>query len=199
MPYHVKLVSELTEELSRMPGIGPRTAQRLAFYVLRIPMEDAKRLSDAIVQVKERINYCSVCNNITEEDPCRVCKDPGRNRSIICVVEEPHDVVALEKAGGYRGLYHVLMGVLSPLGGVGPKDLKIDGLMARLKEGETSEVIMATNPSAEGEATAMYLAKLIRPLGIKLTRIACGLPVGGDLEYADQATLARAIAERRRV
>lgn len=199
MPYHTESVSELIEELSRMPGIGPRTAQRLAFYVLGIPREDAKRLAEAIVHVKERINYCSVCNNITEEDPCRVCKDPGRNQSIICVVEEPHDVVALEKAGGYRGLYHVLMGVLSPLGGVGPKDLKIEGLMARLKEGKISEAIMATNPSAEGEATAMYLAKLIRPLGIKLTRIACGLPVGGDLEYADQATLARAIAERRRV
>lgn len=182
-----------------MPGIGPKTAQRLAFYILRIPGEDAARLAEAIRQVKERVRYCSICSNIAEEDPCRICRDPGRDRLTICVVEEPHDAAALERAGGYRGLYHVLMGALSPLGGVGPKDLKIDELMKRLKEGKISEVIMATNPSVEGDATVLYLARLIRPLGIKLTRIACGLPVGGDLEYADQATLARALAERRKV
>jgi recombination protein RecR len=189
-------IEKLIEEFSKFPGIGKKTAQRMAFYILKERKEEAETLAKAILDVKEKVKYCSICFNITEEDPCVVCKDEKRDRSIICVVEEANDVVALEKTEQYNGLFHVLGGVLSPLDGVGPDDLKIKELLLRLKEKEVKEVILATNPNTEGEATAIYIAKLIKPLGIKVTRIARGLPAGGDLEYADQVTLANAIEGR---
>jgi recombination protein RecR len=189
-------IQKLIDEFSKFPGIGKKTAQRMAFYVLKERKEEAEALAKAILDVKEKVKYCSICFNITEEDPCVVCKDEKRDRSIICVVEEANDVVALEKTEQYNGLFHVLGGVLSPLDGVGPDDLKIKELLLRLKEKEVKEVILATNPNTEGEATAIYIAKLIKPLGIKVTRIARGLPAGGDLEYADQVTLANAIEGR---
>lgn len=189
-------LEKLIEEFSKFPGIGKKTAQRMAFYILKGKKEEAETLAKAILDVKEKVKYCSICFNITEEDPCVVCKDEKRDRSIICVVEEANDVVALEKTEQYDGLFHVLGGVLSPLDGVGPDDLKIKELLLRLKEKEVKEVILATNPNTEGEATAIYIAKLIKPLGIKVTRIARGLPAGGDLEYADQVTLANAIEGR---
>ncbi|MCJ7578130.1 MAG: recombination mediator RecR [candidate division Zixibacteria bacterium] len=189
-------LEKLIEEFSKFPGIGKKTAQRMAFYILKERKEEAETLAKAILDVKEKVKYCSICFNITEEDPCVVCKDEKRDRSIICVVEEANDVVALEKTEQYNGLFHVLGGVLSPLDGVGPDDLKIKELLLRLKEKEVKEVILATNPNTEGEATAIYIAKLIKPLGIKVTRIARGLPAGGDLEYADQVTLANAIEGR---
>ena len=188
-------VERLVEELSKLPGIGRKTAQRMAFYILKLRRDEALKLSQAILDVKDKVKYCSVCFNITEEDPCNICKDTKRDRSIICVVEEPKDVLALEKTNQYRGLYHVLGGVLSPLDGIGPDDLRTKELMTRLKE-NVKEVIIATNPNVEGEATAIYLAKLIKPLGIKVTRIARGIPAGGELEYADTTTLANAIEGR---
>jgi recombination protein RecR len=188
-------ISRLIDELAKMPGIGPKSAQRLAFYILKISPEEALSLSEAIRVVKERVRRCSICYNITEEDPCAICRDEDRDVTTICVVEEANDVLALEKIGEYTGLYHVLGGALSPLDGVGPDDLRIDGLLKRLGGG-IKEVILATNPNVEGEATALYLMKLIRPLDIRITRVARGLPVGGDLEYADQATLTRAMEDR---
>jgi recombination protein RecR len=188
-------ISRLIDELAKMPGIGPKSAQRLAFYILKISPEEALSLSEAIRMVKERVRRCSICYNITEEDPCAICRDEDRDVTTICVVEEANDVLALEKIGEYTGLYHVLGGALSPLDGVGPDDLRIDGLLKRLGGG-IKEVILATNPNVEGEATALYLMKLIRPLDIRITRVARGLPVGGDLEYADQATLTRAMEDR---
>jgi recombination protein RecR len=188
-------IDKLIEEFSKLPGIGQKSAQRLAFYVLKIKKEEAKKLAQAILGVKEKVAYCSVCFNLTEDDPCRICKDKKRDSSAICVVEEANDVVAVEKTNQYKGLYHVLGGVLSPLDGIGPDELRIKELMSRLKKG-VKEVILATNPSAEGEATAVYLSKLIKPMGIKVTRIARGLPAGGDLEYADMATLSRALEGR---
>jgi len=188
-------IDKLIEEFSKLPGIGQKSAQRLAFYVLKIKKEEAKKLAQAILGVKEKVAYCSVCFNLTEDDPCRICKDKKRDSSVICVVEEANDVVAVEKTNQYKGLYHVLGGVLSPLDGIGPDELRIKELMSRLKKG-VKEVILATNPSAEGEATAVYLSKLIKPMGIKVTRIARGLPAGGDLEYADMATLSRALEGR---
>lgn len=188
-------VERLVEEFSRLPGIGRKTAQRLTFYILKLRRDEALKLSQAIMDVKDKVKYCSVCFNITEEDPCNICKDSKRDKSIICVVEEPKDVLALERTNQYKGLYHVLGGVLSPLDGIGPGDLKTKELMTRLKE-NLKEVIIATNPNVEGEATAVYLAKLIKPLGMKVTRIARGVPAGGELEYADITTLASAIEGR---
>ncbi len=200
----VDSLEKLIKEFSKLPGIGKKTAQRMAFYVLKSKKEVAEALAQALLEVKEKVHYCSVCFNITEEDPCSICKDQKRDRSVICVVEEANDVVALENTNQYKGLFHVLGGVLSPLDGIGPDDLKIKELLLRLKgskdpasrEKQVKEVILATNPNTEGEATAIYIARLIKPLGIKVTRIARGLPAGGDLEYADQVTLANAIEGR---
>jgi len=189
-------LEKLVERFSKFPGIGKKTAQRMAFFVLKGRKEEAEALAQAILDVKKRVRYCSVCFNITEEDPCGICEDEKRDRSMICVVEEANDVMALEKTNQYRGLYHVLGGVLSPLDGIGPDELKVKELLARLKGKQVKEVIIATNASTEGEATALYLSKLIKPLGIKVTRIARGLPAGGDLEYADQTTLANALEGR---
>ena len=190
-------LTRLIEQLQRLPGIGAKGAQRLAFHVLKTPREDVERLVDALREVKDRVTYCSTCSNITETDPCFYCTDDSRDHRMICVVEEPENVTAVEKTRDFKGLYHVLMGALSPLHGVGPDDLKIAELLTRVKGGEVKEVIVATNPRVEGEATAIYLAKIIKPLGIKVTRIAHGLPVGGDLEYADEVTLAKALEGRR--
>jgi len=190
-------LARLIEELSKMPTVGPKTAQRLAFYILRMPKEDAERLSQAILDAKEKIHYCSICFQITDVEPCAICASPSRARSVICVVEDPRDVFAMERTREYKGLYHVLHGAISPLDGVGPDDLKITELLNRVRGGEVTEVIIATNPRVEGEATAIYLAKILKPLGIKVTRIAHGLPVGGDLEYADEVTLAKALEGRR--
>ena len=188
----------LIEELQRLPGIGPKGAQRLAFYILKTPREHADRLADALREVKERVSYCSVCNNITDDDPCVFCADEARDRHVICVVEEPQNVSAIEKTREFKGTYHVLMGALSPLQGIGPDDLKIKGLLARVNNG-VNEIILATNPNVEGEATAIYLARLLKPLGVKVTRIAMGVPVGSDLEYTDEVTMHKALEGRREV
>jgi recombination protein RecR len=190
-------LQQLIDQFKRLPGIGAKSAQRLAFHVLKTPREDAERLCDAIRQVKDRVTYCTVCNNITDVDPCAVCADESRNRRLICVVEEPQNVNVVEKTGGFRGTYHVLMGAISPLAGVGPDDLKIKGLLSRLGDGSVEEVILATNPTVEGEATAIYLARLLKPLGPRVTRIAMGIPVGSDLEYADDLTMTRSLEGRR--
>jgi recombination protein RecR len=191
-------LARLIEELQRLPGIGPKSAQRLAFHILRTPREQADRLVDAVRDVKERVTYCSTCNNITDVDPCGFCTADNRDRHIICVVEEPQNVGAIEKTGEFKGLYHVLMGALSPLQGIGPDDLKIRGLVARMSNG-VQEIIIATNPTVDGETTAHYLAKLLKPLGVKVTRIAMGVPMGSDLEYADELTTRKAIEGRREV
>jgi recombination protein RecR len=188
----------LVEELQRLPGIGPKGAQRLAFHILKTPREDADRLADAVRSVKERVTYCSVCNNITDADPCAYCSSTTRDPKVICVVEEPQNVAAIEKTREFKGTYHVLMGALSPLQGIGPDDLKIKGLLSRVNDGVT-EIILATNPNVEGEATAIYLARLLKPLGVKVTRIAMGVPVGSDLEYADEVTMHKALEGRREV
>ena len=200
MAHYPEPVARLIEALQRLPGIGPKTAQRLTFFLLKRPAEEVRELSEALVAVKDRIVYCQTCFNVTDEDPCRICRDPGRDSRLICVVEEPNDLLAMERTGEFRGRYHVLLGALSPLDGIGPEDLKVRELLARLDTGaDTAEVILATNPNVEGEATALYLAKLLRPLGVKVTRIARGLPVGGDLEYADQVTLSKALEGRREI
>jgi len=192
-------LSRLIERLQKLPGIGAKSAQRLAYHVLRTPREDADLLCAAIQDVKERVTYCSVCNNITDVDPCRYCADERRERHVICVVEEPQNVAVIEKTREFRGLYHVLMGALSPLQGVGPDDLKIKGLLSRVADGSVTEVVLATNPNVEGEATALYLARLLKPLGLRVTRIATGIPVGSDIEYADEITMSKAMAGRRDV
>lgn len=193
-------VSRLIEAFNKLPGIGPKSAQRLTYYLLRAPQEEARALAEAILEVKEKIVLCSTCQNITDADPCAVCQDDQRDQSKICVVEEPLDILALERTGSYKGLYHVLHGVISPMDGIGPDELKVRELLARLgPPAEVREVIMATNPNLEGEATAMYLTRLIAPLGIRVTRLARGLPVGADLEYADDVTLTRAIEGRQEV
>jgi len=192
-------LAKLVEQLQRLPGIGAKSAQRLAYHILKTPREDVDRLAEAMREVKERVTYCSTCSNITDVDPCFFCTSPGRDPRIICVVEEPENVNGVEKTRQYNGLYHVLMGALSPLHGVGPDDLKIKGLLGRVADGGVEEVILATNPNVEGEATAIYLAKLLKPLGIKVTRIAMGVPVGSDLEYADDVTMQRAMEGRREV
>ncbi len=187
------------EQLQKLPGIGAKGAQRLAFHILKNTRDEAERLCDAIREVKERVTYCSTCNNITDQDPCVFCTNPSRDQRIICVVEEPQNVSVVEKTREFRGLYHVLMGALSPLHGVGPDDLKIQGLLARVGNGGVEEIILATNPTVEGEATALYLARLLKPLGVRVTRIAMGIPVGSDLEYADEVTMTRAMEGRREV
>jgi recombination protein RecR len=199
LAYYPAPVARLIEALQRLPGIGPKTAHRLTFFLLKRPVEEVRELSESLLAVKDRIVSCHTCFNVTDEDPCRICADPARDARLLCVVEEPNDLLAMERTGEYRGRYHVLLGALSPLDGVGPDDLKVKELLARLEGGETTEVILATNPNVEGEATALYLAKLLRPLGIRITRIARGLPVGGDLEYADQVTLSRALEGRREI
>jgi recombination protein RecR len=188
----------LIEELQRLPGIGPKGAQRLAFHILRTPRDQADALADAVRRVKEQVTYCSICNNITDQDPCGYCRSESRDRHIICVVEEPQNVAAIEKTREFKGMYHVLMGAISPLQGIGPDDLKIKGLLARIGNG-VGEVILATNPTVEGEATAIYLARLLKPLGVRVTRIAMGVPVGSDLEYADEVTMHKALEGRREV
>ena len=192
-------LNDLIDQLRRLPGIGTKGAQRLAFHILKTPREEAERLCDAIRGVKERVTYCSVCNNITDADPCIFCSSASRDPRTICVVEEPQNVNVVEKTGGFKGAYHVLMGVLSPLHGVGPDDLKIKGLLDRVGTDRVEEVILATSPTVEGEATALYLARLLKPLGVKVTRIAMGIPVGSDLEYADEITMTRAMEGRREV
>ena len=197
MAYYPEPVARLIEALQRLPGIGPKTAQRLTFFMLKRPIDEVRELADSLLAVKERIVYCSTCFNVTEQDPCRICSDPARDTGLLCVVEEPNDLLAMERTGEFKGRYHVLLGALSPLEGIGPDDIKVRELLARLDAGGASEVILATNPNVEGEATALYLAKLMRPLGVRITRIARGLPVGGDLEYADQVTLSKALEGRR--
>lgn len=190
-------VAKLIEEFSKLPTVGPKTAQRLTFFLLRAPAEQARALAQAIVDVKERITFCSVCHNITEHDPCPLCSSDDRDSATICVVEEPLDVLAIERMRSYHGQYHVLHGAISPVDGIGPEDLRIGELLARLRDGTVREIILATNPNLEGEVTAMHLQRVIAPLGIRLTRLARGLPVGGDLEYADEVTLTRAFEGRR--
>ena len=187
----------LLEALEKLPGIGPRSAERMAFYLLRASREEARHLAQAIADVKDRLRFCEVCFNLSEASRCPVCQDAARDPSVLCVVEEPKDVLAIEKTGTYRGLYHVLLGAIAPLDGIGPELLKIDELTARLSDGAIQEVILATDADKEGETTAAYLSKLLRPTGVKLTRLASGIPVGSHLEYADQATLARALEGRR--
>ncbi len=195
MYYYAEPMARLIEELAKLPGIGPKTAQRLAFYVLNSPLQEAKGLAQAILSAKEKIQYCQVCSNLTDVSPCHICTGQNRNQSLICVVEQPQDVVAFEKTKEYKGLYHVLHGSISPMDGIGPEQLKIKELLGRLEK--VNEIVIATNPNIEGEATALYLAKLLKPIGIKVTRIAHGLPVGGDLEYADEVTLLKAFEGRR--
>lgn len=190
-------LQSLVEQLQRLPGIGAKGAQRLAFHLLRQPSDDVEALVGAIRDVKERISHCSVCHNITDADPCYYCTHDGRDRSVICVVEDPHNVAAVERTKEFKGAYHVLMGALSPLQGVGPDDLRIKSLLDRVGRGAVAEVILATNPNVEGEATAIYLAKLLKPLGVRVTRIAMGLPVGSDIEYADDVTIHKAMEGRR--
>ena len=192
-------LARLVEQLQKLPGIGAKGAQRLAFHILKNPRDEAERLCDAIREVKERVTYCSTCNNITDQDPCVFCTNPSRDQRVICVVEEPQNVSVVEKTREFRGVYHVLMGALSPLHGVGPDDLKITGLLSRVGNGGVEEIILATNPTVEGEATALYLARLLKPLGVRVTRIAMGIPVGSDLEYADEVTMSRAMEGRREV
>ncbi|QBI56673.1 recombination mediator RecR [Streptomonospora litoralis] len=190
-------VQNLIDELGRLPGVGPKSAQRIAFHLLASETADVKRLADALVEVKDRVRFCAVCGNVSEEDECRICRDARRDSAVICVVEESKDVVAIERTREFRGRYHVLGGAISPIEGVGPDDLRIKELMSRLSDGQITELILATDPNLEGEATATYLARLVKPLGLKVTRLASGLPVGGDLEYADEVTLGRAFEGRR--
>jgi recombination protein RecR len=192
-------VSRLIEEFNKLPGIGPKSAARLTYYLLRMPREEVLALADAIIAVKDKTVLCSSCQNVTDSNPCAICASSERDHSIICVVKEPLDIMALERTGQYRGLYHVLHGVISPMDGVGPDDLKIRELLGRLKSGSVKEVILATNPNLEGEATAMYLHRLVAPLGVRVTRLARGLPVGGDLEYADEVTLSHALEGRQEI
>ncbi len=191
-----KAFRRAVEELCRLPGIGSKTAQRLVFHLLKRPTDDTRGLAEAVAALVDQIRHCSVCNGLTDEDPCQLCRDARRDRTTVCVVEEPSDAFALEATGSYRGLYHVLGGVFNPLEGIGPNDLSVSGLLARVRGGEVAEVILATNPSVEGEATATYLADVLKPLGVRLTRLARGLPFGGDLEYADPLTLGKALESR---
>jgi len=191
------VVQSLIDELGRLPGVGPKGAQRIAFYLLGADPADVRRLAAVLVEVTERVRFCRVCGNVAEDEECRICRDPRRDPSVICVVEEPKDVAAIEKIREYRGRYHVLGGAISPIDGIGPEDLRTRELMARLSDGSVTELILATDPNLEGEATATYLARLCKPMGLKVTRLASGLPVGGDLEYADEVTLGRAFEGRR--
>ena len=193
---HAQPISRLIQELTRLPGIGEKTASRLALHILRSSRESAESLSRAILEVKEKIRLCSRCFNLTDQDLCRICQDARRNQELVCVVSGPEDLMALERSGGYQGLYHVLHGVLSPLEGIGPQDLRLEELLSRLRGGKIEEVILATNPSVEGEATAQYLSQVIKPLGVRVTRIARGVPMGGDLQYIDQVTLTKSLENR---
>ncbi|WP_188066735.1 recombination mediator RecR [Brevibacillus brevis] len=195
--FYPEPVSKLIDGFMKLPGIGPKTAGRLAFFVLNMKEDDVLDLAKALVNAKRQLHYCSVCNNITDLDPCHICRDKRRDGSIICVVQEPRDVVAMEKTREFEGYYHVLHGAISPMDGIGPEDIRIPGLLKRLGDEQVKEVILATNPNIEGEATAMYISRLIKPFGIRVTRIAHGLPVGGDLEYADEVTLTKALEGRR--
>lgn len=195
--FYPEPIAKLIDSFSRLPGIGPKTAARLAFYVLRMKEEETIDFAKALVNVKRQLTYCSVCCNITDTDPCRICSDKTRDQSAICVVQEPKDLVAMERTREFSGLYHVLHGAISPMDGVGPDDIRIAELLRRLSDERVQELILATNPNIEGEATAMYLSRLVKPFGIKVTRIAHGLPVGGDLEYADEVTLSKALEGRR--
>ena len=195
----IEPLARLTEEFHKLPGIGPKSAQRLAFHLLKQPREEVDRLCDALRDVKEQLTNCSVCSNITDIDPCFYCTDEGRDRQTICVVEDPHNVAAIERTGDFKGSYHVLMGALSPLKGVGPDELHIKGLLQRVSADGVTEVILATNPNVEGEATAIYLSKLLKPLGVRCSRIAMGVPVGSDLEYADEITMLKAMEGRREI
>ena len=197
MKYYAKPLNKLISELSKLPGIGGKTAQRLAFHILSLTDDEAKALADAITEAKTSMHYCSVCGNLTDGDVCSVCSDDARDHGTICVVESPRDVSAMERVREYKGVYHVLNGAISPMDGIGPEDINLRSLIVRLQENDVKEVILATNPNIEGEATAMYIARLIKPAGIKVTRIAHGLPVGGDLEYADEVTLSKAMEGRR--
>jgi recombination protein RecR len=194
--YTAESIEDLAEKFSKLPGIGRKTAHRLALYILKIPREEVVSLAKALVNVKDKVRSCSQCSNITEVDPCPVCSNPKRERDLICVVEDPSDVLAVERTNDYHGLYHVLGGALSPLDGIGPEELKIKELLQRISQNNIAEIILALNPNVEGEATILYLSKLLKPLGIRLTRIARGLPVGSDLEFADEATLSRALEGR---
>ncbi|MFA5637576.1 MAG: recombination mediator RecR [Anaerovoracaceae bacterium] len=197
MSYYAKPLARLIKELSRLPGIGNKSAQRLAFYILSLDKREVTDLASAILEAKENLKYCGICGNLTDQDPCILCEDKGRDEKIICVVESPKDVVAIEKTREYKGGYHVLHGAISPMDGIGPEDINIKALILRLQNSNVEEVILATNPNIEGEATAMYIAKLIKPSGIKVTRIAHGIPVGGDLDYSDEVTLVKALEGRR--
>jgi recombination protein RecR len=192
-------VQDLIDELGRLPGVGPKSAQRIAFHLLKLPKADALRLATAIAVVKDKVAFCQTCFNISEGDRCGICNDPRRESTVVCVVEEPRDIVAVEKTGEFKGRYHVLQGAISPIEGIGPDQLRVKELLTRIEPEGIEEIILCTNPNIEGEATAMYLGRLIKPLGLKVTRIASGLPVGGDLEYADELTLGRAIEGRRDV
>lgn len=195
--YYAKPLAQLVGELEKLPGIGPKSAQRLAFYVLRLPAEEAKKLADAIIEVKEKIGFCSICYNFSDCEICELCSDARRDSSLLCVVAEPRDLIAMEKTNEFHGFYHVLQGVISPMDGIGPEQLRVRELLGRIQDGQVKEIILATNPTVEGETTAMYLAGLLKPFGVKVTRIAHGLPVGGDMDYADQATLIQALEWRR--
>jgi len=197
MPDFAEPLARLIQELKRLPGIGQKSAQRIAFHVLRVPREDAERLSQAVVDVKDKLGICTVCNNISENELCIFCRDPNRDQTVICVVEEPHGILGIETTRQFSGLYHVLHGALSPLRAIGPEQLKIKNLLERIGQGSVKEVILATNPTVEGEATAVYLSKLLKPLGLKVTRIGMGVPVGSDLEFADEVTMWKALEGRR--
>ncbi|MFU0801084.1 MAG: recombination mediator RecR [Xylanivirga thermophila] len=197
MDYYIEPIAKLINELSKLPGVGNKTAQRLAFYIVNMSDDEAKELSKSIVEVKEKIKYCSVCGNITDTDPCNICSNTNRDVSTICVVKDAKDVIAMERTRDFHGVYHVLNGTISPMEGIGPDDIRIKELLMRVQDEDINEVILATNPDVEGEATAVYISKLLKPLGIKTTRIAHGIPVGGDLEYADEVTLSKALEGRR--
>jgi len=197
MALYTEPINNLIKQFGKLPGIGQKTAERLTLYVLKASGAEAEALAKAIIEVKEKVGYCRICNNLSQGDVCQICQDEARDRSIICVVEEPHDIIAIEKTQKFRGRYHVLMGALSPLEGIGPGDLKVDQLLERIKSEKVSEVIIATNCDSEGEATALYLTNVLKPLSVKLTRIAHGIPLGSNLEYADQATLGQALEGRR--
>jgi len=199
MALHAKPIDHLIEALTKLPGIGRKTASRLAFHILRSSPSEAQALARAILDVKEKIHLCSVCFNLTDEDPCRICQDENRDREVLCVVEGPNDLIAIENTGAFNGRYHVLHGTISPLDGVGPEDIKIRELMERVQREGVGEVILATNPTVEGGATALYLTELIKPLGVKVTRIACGIPMGGEIEYSDGMTLSKALEGRREI
>jgi len=196
---HADAVQHLIDQLGRLPGVGPKSAQRIAYHLLKVPKEDALALADAVATAKERVRFCEVCHNLAEAPRCAICADVRRDATVVCVVEEPRDIVAVEKTGGFRGRYHVLGGAINPMEGIGPDQLKVRELLARIDTDQVAEVILCTNPNLEGDTTAMYLARLLKPLGVRVTRIASGLPVGGDLEYADELTLGRALEGRRDV